>query len=62
MSSDVVRERNQLTFGPSDLTQVNAWEIERKEKDNVLKQFLTSWKQMKELETTEEQSSEDNDV
>ena len=33
--------------------QQNIWESERKEKNNALKQFLASWKQMKELETTE---------
>lgn len=33
--------------------QQNAWENQRKVKDNILRQFLTSWKQMKELQTTE---------
>lgn len=35
-------------------TTQNVWEGERKKKDNTLKQFLTTWKQMKELQQTTE--------
>lgn len=53
MSADIVKERSLLSFGPSDLKQVNIWESQRRGKDNTLKQFITQWRKMKELQTTE---------
>lgn len=33
--------------------QQNIWESQRRGKDNTLKQFITQWRKMKELQTTE---------
>ncbi|XP_065889792.1 nucleolar complex protein 2 homolog [Dysidea avara] len=64
-SDQLVQDRSKLSFGPGDLKQVQQWESGRKKKDNPLKQFLLSWRQMKELEKSdskEEISEGDSDT